>query len=257
VLLSLKQCDNDHAIPELLMSTKILHLLLLAALLVAATVVPAAQDDQPSAGEIWTHGNTVLFFAPMRQCGDEQTYTPMQTLVSRDAGKSWSKSGPRLFGSSFLYVLNVGGETWIAGDNYVEGPAHDPFLLLMDPNNAEWPEFPIYDGPEEFRALAHDERNPNRFVAWIDHVDLYDTDATHIFLHESLDRGRTWRVVKEVKRVPKAMPGLRFFSEPRQESGDWRVSAVTLPRTLEHLGPDGKWHQAAQLPLPIQENCSD
>jgi len=239
------------------MSTRILHLLPLAALLLAATLVAAPQDDRGSPGEIWTNGNIVLFFAPMRACEGEETYIPMQTLVSTDGGRSWSKRGPRLFGSSFLYILNVGGETWIAGDSYVEGPAHDSFLLLVDPNNAEWPQFSIYDGPEEFRALAHDERNPNRFVAWIDHVDLNDSDATHIFLHESLDRGRTWHVVKEVKRVPKSMPELRFFKEPPQESGSWRVGTFTLPRTLEHLGQDGKWHRAATLPMPIQEGCSD
>jgi hypothetical protein len=181
----------------------------------------------------------------------------MQTLVSQNGGQSWNRGGPRLFGSSFLYILNVGEETWIAGDSYAEGPAHDSFLILVDPNQTEWPEFPIFDGPEEFRALAHDERNPNRFLAWIDHVDLNDTDATHIFLHESLDRGRTWHVVKEVKRVPRAMPGLRFFQELPQESGGWRISTFTLPRTLEHLGADGKWHEAAKLPLPIQESCSD
>lgn len=239
------------------MSKKPHHLLPLAALLLVATLVAAPQDDQGSPGEIWTNGNTILFFAPFRQCNDEAAYTPTQTLVSRDGGNSWSKAGPRLFGSSFLYIQNVGEETWIAGDSYAEGPAHDAFLLLVDPNNSEWQEFPIYNGDEEFRALAHDTRNPNRFVAWIDHVDLNDIDAAHIFLHESLDRGRTWRVVKEVKRVPRSMPGLRFFQELPQQSGSWRISTFTLPRTLEHLGSDGKWHERAKLPLPIQESCAE
>jgi len=221
---------------------------------VAQTV---AQDDPLTPAGIWTHGDTVLLFAFFRQCEEDGGggCQPLQTLVSKDGGKTWARSGPRLVGSSFLYILNTGGETWIAGDSYAEGPAHGPFLHLFDPDNTEWPEFEIYDGGEEFRALAHDERNPNRFLAWIDHVEVSEPESSHIFLHQSLDRGRTWHEVKEVKRVPKSMPGLRFFQDLPQESGDWRINSAT--RTLEHKGQDDQWHTAVTLPLPIQNTCPD
>jgi len=217
---------------------------------------PPAQDDFVAPAGIWAHGDTVLLFAFFRQCEEDGGgYQPLQTLVSKDGGKTWARSGPRLVGSSFLYILNTGGETWIAGDSYAEGPAHGPFLHLFDPDNAEWPQFEIYDGYEEFRALAQDERNPDRFLAWIDHVEVSEPEGSHIFLHQSLDRGRTWHEVKEVKRVPKSMPGLRFFQDLPQQSGDWRINPAA--RTLEHKDKDNEWRTAVNLPLPIQNTCPD
>src|SRR6267142_2631574 len=215
---------------------------------------PPAQDNDVPVWGIWARGDTVLLFAHVRNCEEDSgAYKPAQTLVSTDGGRTWAMRGPRLVGRSFQYILNVGDEIWLAGDSYAEGPATNPFLLLVDPQRDDWPEFQIYDGNEEFRALAHDERDPNRFFAWLDHVEMDEPEASHIFLHESLDRGRTWTAVKEVKRVPKSLPGLRFFQDIPMESGDWRVDPTT--RTLEHRDRNHEWHTAATLPLPIQDSC--
>jgi len=126
---------------------------------------PPAQDNDVPLWGIWARGDTVLLFAHVRNCEEDSgAYKPAQTLVSTDGGRTWAMKGPRLIGRSFQYILNVGDEIWLAGDSYAEGPATNPFLLLVDPQRDDWPEFQIYDGNEEFRALAHDERDPNRFL---------------------------------------------------------------------------------------------
>jgi hypothetical protein len=233
-----------------------------AAFLAAVTgfCIDVPEENLTSPQGIWAHGDTVLLFGMMHRCKDEVDipYRPQQTLVSKDGGKTWARRGPRLMGSTVDFILDTGEEIWIAGDSYdSEGPANTPFLLLFDADSTEWPKFDIYDGYDELLALAHDNRDSNRFLAWVNHLmSNEDTDPT--FLHESLDHGRTWHAVKKVKRVPKSSPGLHFFQQIPQQSGAWRIANADQPSAaLERLGPDGKWHQAAKLPLPIQESCEE
>jgi hypothetical protein len=109
-------------------------------------------------------------------------------------------------------------------------------------------------------AVAKDERDGNRFVAWVTHLmlspdDPDSADDDPMFLHESLDRARTWHVLKKVKSVPKASPGMRFFEEIPRQSGGWRITNDNQHSALEHLGQDRKWHSVAKAALPIQESC--
>src|SRR5437763_3171839 len=173
------------------MLNAIRHLLGMILLVATFTSVAAAQSEPPPAlpnpDGIWIHGDTILLFAPFRQCEDEG-YLPMQTLISKDGGKSWSKSGPRFVGRSLMYLLDSGNELWFAGEYYAEGPTSSPFLLRFDPDG-EWPEFSIYEDGADLQAIAQDERNPHRFLAWITHLTIEDPEAMPVFLHRSVDGG--------------------------------------------------------------------
>jgi hypothetical protein len=248
------------------------RLLLLAGVAILATVtgfcIGVPEENLTTLG-IWAHGDTVLLFSTVHACKeDEETaHPPLQTLVSKDGGKTWAARGPRLLWSKLEFILDTGEEIWIAGDSYdAEGPANTPFFLLFDADKMEWPKFDIYDGYDELLTVAHDDHDGNRFLAWVNHLmlDPTDPDAAEdpgidpTFLHESLDHGRTWHAVKKVKRVPKSAPGLHFFQEIPQQSGSWRIAgADQSSAALEQLGTDGKWQQSARLPLPVQERCEE
>lgn len=245
--------------------------LLLSTCFVLLTTIPGvctqAQEENLAFVGIWIHGDTILLFATVHKCNDEinEATQPLQTLVSKDKGKTWTRSGPRLMWSKFEFILDTGREIWIAGDNYdPEGPASSPFILLADPDSRDWQRFEIYDGYDELMAVAWDERDGNRFLAWVNHLMLFPADPDYeendpMFLHESLDRAGTWHAVKKVKGVPKTAPGMRFFKEIPNQSRGWRIIDNISQHTtaLEHLGRDGKWQLVAKSALPIQESCEE
>ena len=252
--------------PQLLLS---IGMVLLAAGTSFCTGVP--KDDQPTPDLVWAHGQTVLVFALFPACEDESP-TPrqtMQTLISKDGGKTWDWRGPRMPWVMLEYILESGDEIWIAGENYdAEGPASAPFLLLVDADSMEWPQLKIYDRYTELMAVARDDRDGNRLLAWVNHLmldpddpDLPQDGSDPMFLHESLDRGQTWHVIRIEKDVPKSLPGLRFFQPISEHSGAWRISTTKMKTAsssasfLEHQAPDGKWHPAGRLPSPVQ-NCT-
>ena len=225
-----------------------------------------AEDDQPSPSMVWSHGNTVLIFASFPACEDESAtpHQTMQTLISKDGGQTWNWRGPRMPWSTVDYILQSGDEIWVAGENYdPEGPASRPFLMLVDGDSMEWPQLEIYDRYTELMAVARDDRDGNRLLAWVNHLmlppddpDLPEDGSDPMFLHESLDRGRTWHVIRKEKDVPKSAPGLRFFQPISEQSGAWRISKTSQSSAslLEHQDREGKWHRSGRLPSPVQ-NC--
>lgn len=226
--------------------------------------VPA--EDPATPGEVWSHGETVLVFAHFPSCEDESAAPHLtgQTLISKDGGKTWAWRGPRMPWSMVEFILESGDEIWLAGENAdAEGPASDPFVMRVDTESMDWPQLKIYDGYTELMAVARDDRDSNRFLAWANHLMLDPDDPDYprhgndpMFLHESLDRGQTWHPVRKVKGAPKSMPGLRFFQQLTEQSETWRVSGSKQSdiAVLEHQEPDGKWRPASKLPSPVQ-NC--
>jgi hypothetical protein len=222
----------------------------------------------PSPIGIWTHGDTVLVFATFPACKDaaEPSQNILQTLVSTDGGRNWVWRGPRLMWSTFDSILDTGDEIWIAGYNYdAEGPGSDPFVLRFEADSMDWPQLQIYNGYAELMAIAHDDHDGNRFLAWVTHLMLlpedpdYDENDDPMFLHESLDRGQTWHAVKKVESAPKSMPGTHFFQDIPRQSGAWRIANADHggKAFLEHMEADRKWHAAGKLPLPELEKCEE
>jgi hypothetical protein len=239
------------------MSSKLGRLLIIAAVMVTVSSFCVAQDAPytypPYADGIWARGNTIILFARLNECGGP--YRPILPLVSKDGGKTWTARGPRLEGSDLEYILDTGAELWIAGEDIAEGPSHDPYVLLYRADAAEWPQILIYDDAAHLLAMAR-ETKTGKLLAWVRHIDFNTEDWTGpVYLHRSVDGGRTWRVVRKVTRVPRSTPGLHFFHGLPRRSGPWRISR--RGSAVENLQSDGKWHLVTSLPLPLQQVCSN
>src|SRR5262249_3029645 len=116
---------------------------LVITVLLATICSVGAGQDPPSADGIWARGDAVILFARFNPCGEP--YRPIQPLVSRDGGKTWVASGPRLLGSELDYILDTGAALWIAGESIAEGPTSQPYVLLYRADSAEWPQVVIYE----------------------------------------------------------------------------------------------------------------
>lgn len=234
-------------------SNKLTVWVMAAASAIAMTFSISAAQDLPSANGIWARGDLVILFARFNNCG--APYRPVQPLVSTDGGKTWGVTGPRLESSDLEYFLDTGSELFTAGEDIAEGPAHSPFLLVYRATDNAWQQSEIYDQASELLGIAH-EAKTGRFLTWVRHLELKKDDwSGPIFLHQSLDEGKTWSVVREVRRVPRTAPGLRFFREHLDQSGSWRLTKTGS--RAERRQDDGKWHLVTLLPLPIQKACSD
>jgi hypothetical protein len=210
-------------------------------------------QDIPSADGIWARGDLVILFARLRNCG--APYRPVQPLVSKDGGKTWDVTGPRLESSDLKYFLDTRSELFIAGEDIAEGPASSPFLLVYRATDNDWQQSEIYDQASELLGIAL-EAKTGKFLAWVRHLELKNGDwSGPIFLHRSLDRGKTWSVVRKVRRVPRTEPGLRFCWEHLDQSGSWRLTRTGS--RAERREDHGKWHLVTILPLPIQKACSN
>jgi hypothetical protein len=112
----------------------------------------------------------------------------------------------------------------------------------------------IYHQASELLGIAL-EAKTGRFLAWVRHLELERNGdwSGPVFLHRSLDGGKTWSAVKKVRGVPRIAPGLRFFREHLYQSGSWRLTKIGS--RAERRQDDGKWHLVTMLPLPIQKDC--
>lgn len=211
-----------------------------------------AAQDLPSANGIWARGDLVILFARFNNCG--APYRPVQPLVSTDGGKTWGVTGPLLESVDLEYFLDTGSELFTAGEDIAEGPAHDPFLLIYRATDNTWQQSEIYDQASELLGIAY-EAKTGGFLAWVRHLDLKNHDwSGPIFLHRSMDGGKTWSVVRKVRRVPRTAPGVRFFRRNLMQSGTWRLFRPGT--SVEHRQGDGMWQTIKRLPLPMQEDCS-
>ena len=181
----------------------------------------AQQQNRVEPRGLFTWGENVMVIGAVQGC--DGPYNPMQAMVSPDGGKTWQVTGTRTVGLSRDFVLDTGSELLIAGENIIEGPAHDPFLWVYRYSAERWDEFEILGGSTELSALAL-ETKTGRLLAWIRHLELSDDGWTGpLFLHESVDGGKSWREVKKVARVTAPRPGLKFFQRFADQQGAWRI----------------------------------
>lgn len=228
------------------MKHKMTAITVLIALTCAICVASAcAQQQTVEPRGLFAWGDSVMVIGAVQGC--QGAYDPVQAMVSRDEGKTWQITGPRTVGLSRDFVLDTGTELLIAGENIIEGPAHEPFLHVYRYAAEQWDEFEILGGSTELSALAL-ETKTGRLLAWIRHLELSDDGWTGpLFLHESVDGGKSWREVKKVARVPASRPGLRFFLRFADEQGPWRIVRTESASRLERR-EDAAW-KAIELPM--------
>ena len=218
-------------------------------LFILVSIALCKAQELPWADGLWSRGNKLLLFARMNACGGP--YRPIQPLLSNDAGKTWSPTGPVLESSDLKFVFNAGADLLVAGEDIAEGPSHAPFLLRR--TNDQWMQTIIYDDSAELLRIGS-ETKTGRLLAWIRHIDpLSENLSGSLYLHESIDHGSTWTAHRTAATVPRSLPGVVFFRPLSTESGPWRVS---VPGTsIERRDSRGDWHSVTQLPLPIQQHC--
>lgn len=222
-----------------------------AAIFIAMCSAPGMSQKQTFVDGLWSHENTIVLVARFDQCGGP--YRPVQSIVSTDGGNTWAAEGPRLEGSDLFFILSDGDELLLGGQYYAEGPTSSPFLLVYGLEKHEWSQSDIYDGAAELLGMAR-EKETGHLLAWVRHIDVQSEDYSGpIFLHESVDRGKTWDLIKDVTHVPTSIPGMNFFRELPQRSGKWRVSHDG--NAVEQLKDDGEWDRSVKLPLPVQQEC--
>ncbi|HET9792010.1 MAG TPA: hypothetical protein VFR08_11955, partial [Candidatus Angelobacter sp.] len=177
-----------------------------AAIFIAICSAPGMSQKQTFVDGLWSHENTIVLVARFDQCGGP--YRPVQSIVSTDGGNTWAAEGPRLEGSDLFFILSDGDELLLGGQYYAEGPTSSPFLLVYGLEKHEWSQSDIYDGAAELLGMAR-EKETGHLLAWVRHIDVQSEDYSGpIFLHESVDRGKTWDLIKDVTHVPTSIPGL-------------------------------------------------
>ena len=224
---------------------------LTAAIFIAMWSAPGTSQQETFVDGLWGDENTIMLFARFAQCGGP--YRRVQPIVSTDGGNTWAAGGPRLEGSDLLFIVSGGDELLIGGQYYAEGPTSAPFLLIYGLEQHQWSQSEIYGDAAELLGMAR-EKATGHLLAWVRHMDVQsEDDSGAIFLHESVDGGKTWAVIKDVTHVPASKQGMNFFMELPKRSGKWRVSHTG--NAIEQLKDDGKWHLGVKLPLAIQQEC--
>src|SRR5262249_24373164 len=206
-------------------------------------------QDYIEADAILPQDKAIILFTRAR-CANYPTPGTAQLMVSTDGGRSWKKSGPALDGYEFTSVYQRDGKVWILGEHTAEGPAIDPFLFLPTDSPSRWNMKTIYWGSEELQRVASGEQG--EFLAWIRHLELtYDGWAGPTYVHQSLDDGRTWKVLGRASKtkVKAKAPGsvdLGILKNPT-----WRVLNHSLGhgfRVQHRESPAFPWRTVAHFP---------
>jgi hypothetical protein len=223
------------------------------ALVVATLLISAARALQAQeyieADAILVQDNAIILFT-RAGCADFPPPGIAQLLVSTDGGRSWKKSGPALAGYEFTSIYQRDGKVWILGQHTAEGPATDPFLFLPTDSPARWKMKTIYWGNVELRRVALGEQS--EFLAWIRHLELTDDGwAGPTYLHQSLDDGRTWKVLGRASKIQLKAKNPGFVDLAMLKSPTWRVLNHSLGhgfRVQHREKDDSAWRTIAQFP---------
>lgn len=222
------------------------------ALVVAAFLASAAQTLQAQeyleADAILVQDKVIVLFTRAR-CANSPPPGTAQLLVSTDGGHSWKKSGPALDGYEFTSILQKDGKVWIVGEHTAEGPATDPFVFVPTDSPSRWKMRTIYRGNAELRRLSTGEHG--EFLAWIRHLDLsQDGWAGPTYVHQSLDEGKTWRILARAGKTQVKAEGPGFVDLGMLKNPTWRVrndSVGRMFRVQHREGPPAPWQTVSQM----------
>src|SRR5262250_2257234 len=95
----------------------------------------------------------LVLFVDSSACDPKNNWRSEGILLSSNRGKSWQVMLTRINGSVFDYVSQQrNGKIWIVGHSFVEGPDHDPFMLVPKLTGEGWEKHTIYSGYAELQS---------------------------------------------------------------------------------------------------------
>jgi hypothetical protein len=161
---------------------------------VQTSVAPPERVLAPIGLVTTSNDGVVLFISVAKRRGDESE-TAAGIVFSSDHGKSWRSVQEPIDGSTFEFVSDPReSDVWIAGFQYVEGPASDPFVLVPRRGELGWEVHHIYQGAAELDGITLVD--PQHLVAWVRHLKLTDKGwVGPEYVHSSADGGRTWKQI--------------------------------------------------------------
>lgn len=172
--------------------TRWAQFVLVAFLLLIATCALEGQGNVSADGVLVESNMTVLF--TRAHCKESPPAGGAQLLISTDGGRSWKRRGPRLDGYEFDFASQKDGKVWIAGQHTAEGPETNPFIFVPGESGTDWQMRTIREGNGPLKRLAWGSKG--ELNAWIQHLRLADEGwAGPTYIHQSLDGGRTWKVL--------------------------------------------------------------
>jgi hypothetical protein len=163
----------------------------------------------------------LVLFVDSSACDPNVNWRSEGILLSSNRGKSWQVMLTRINGSVFDYVSQPrNGKIWIVGHSFVEGPDHDPFILVPKLTGEGWEKHTIYSGYAELQSVSFLDNGD--LVACIRHLRFGATGwSGSLFAHQSSDNGRTWRQIGRASRCP-ASPSI-VFTPIHKNTAHWRV----------------------------------
>jgi hypothetical protein len=112
-------------------------------------------------------------------------------FVSTDAGRTWKRRGPWLEGYKFTFLYEKDGRVWITGEHTAEGPNMDPFIFVPTETGDNWQLHRIYEGPATIERIARGSND--ELIAWIMEIAPSLLTEGPVYIHHSLDGGKTWK----------------------------------------------------------------
>jgi hypothetical protein len=183
-----------------LLNKGLAHFLLAMGLASIATQVSHAQGNIEASG-VWAQDNTILLFTQITQQPPCTFYVPpgmAMLLVSTDAGRTWKRRGPWLEGYRFTFLDQRDGRVWVTGEHTAEGPSVDPFILVPTVTGDNWQFHRIYEGPATIERIAWG--NNGELIAWIREIVTSLLTEGPVYIHHSLDGGKTWKQLGLARR---------------------------------------------------------
>lgn len=225
---------------------------LLAVMLLQATLGQAQAGLPRELGPVGIFeidGHGLVLFVDSSACDPNVNWRSEGILFSSNRGKSWQVIVARVNGSTFDYVSQPrSGKIWIVGHKFVEGPNHDPFILVPKRTAKGWDKHTIYSGNAELQSVSFLDNGD--LVACIRHLRLGDSGwSGPLFAHRSSDGGRTWRQIGRRANCPAPHNGGEFTKIPKSTT-HWRVldNGSTGFEVQEHAKDRKVWRTVSNFP---------
>lgn len=212
---------------------------------------PPFQGDVKATG-LWVQGNKFLLFAEVvdrPSCSSEYSGASYpQLYVSDDRGRTWRRRGPSMNGNEFTLLSEKDGKVWIAGYHTAEANL-DPFLFLPTNAGDNWKVRVSYEESAALDRMAW--ASNGELIAWIEHIVPAVLTHGPVYIHHSLDGGRTWKILGLARKHAVAVEA-EFTKITTQMDPLWRArNFEDFGGVVQHRESESApWKTVARFPPP-------